>query len=954
MVFSRGADAEYVIGAKDDTGQAFDSFEGKLSKAKVAGVAAGAAIAAGAVAVSAASVKMATDFEKSLREVNTLLGGSQKEFKDLEGDVLSFSKRMGISAKTTVPALYQAISAGVPRQNVFEFMEVAAKTAIGGVTDLETAVDGLTSVVNAYGRDNLDVSDAADVLFTTVRLGKTTIEELSAAMFNVVPIAAATGVEFEQVAAGMSALTAQGVPTAQATTQLRAAIQSLTAPTKRQAALMQELGFEMNAARLQELGLAGAFKEVIAAAGGDLQVLRQLIGSVEAIQAVLALGGEQSAVFEDHLRQMEEAAGSTDAAFEEMQKSTARLWESMTATGERILIQFGTALLPTVNEQLTAFSDWVAQHEGSIVGAFNAMATAIGLVATAAGEVVSSVSDIVGVIASPFIWTVQFLHMVNDQVTGDGSADGGGYLTPGAAAQASIREQASDPRLWQLVNRGAQEWFAKNMAEDAPVFDAAFLDNLTGQAVEDWMSLIERGAAPGMTPDSNAGATFTFTPSGQPGQGEVMDMFAAALEPGAGGGDRFDIGLGPKTNAQRMAMQTTVLLGGGPEGLGLDGLQSLFREWDSLWGEQVARAREQGIVLTDVDRASWESRRLSAWKGAEDVADATDEIDEVTQRYTAQLADAWIRGGATAVAETRATQAQLGTAWKKAVADAAASGVKLTDEHREAWERMWLDRRELEAEHSEELRTSALDHWLQMQGAAGLVWDGMTLDTTASLERIKEMARQTFGDTLPDEWQSMIDTMVQSAEEGAKALVDAFRNSLEGIGDDLFVDRFAMGGADVEATLRSAGIAEANIGERAAALAAQSGLTLDVALRAIRALDASRLQRGEEFLDDRTFYRFQEAIRLGLDISVGDAITHGFAGLTEIVGNELRNPGAVGADSVSVAAEDPWERTAQEFREAVEDLTVTFDGVSFSIEIGGREFTEAVIEATHDAEDHGF
>ena len=79
-----------------------------------------------------------------------------------------------------IPALYQAISAGVPADNVFTFLSTAAETGIGGCTDLETAVDALSSVTNAYGLENLSTAQAADTLFTGVKMGKTTIEELSA------------------------------------------------------------------------------------------------------------------------------------------------------------------------------------------------------------------------------------------------------------------------------------------------------------------------------------------------------------------------------------------------------------------------------------------------------------------------------------------------------------------------------------------------------------------------------------------------------------------------------------------------------------------------------------------------------------------------------------------------------------------------------------------------------
>ena len=90
---------------------------------------------------------------------------------EMRNQVLDVSGDMGRLPEEVIPALYQSLSAGVPTDNVFEFMDTAHKAALGGVTDLETAVDGITSVVNAYGSDVVSAANASDVMFTAVRLG---------------------------------------------------------------------------------------------------------------------------------------------------------------------------------------------------------------------------------------------------------------------------------------------------------------------------------------------------------------------------------------------------------------------------------------------------------------------------------------------------------------------------------------------------------------------------------------------------------------------------------------------------------------------------------------------------------------------------------------------------------------------------------------------------------------
>ncbi|HUT68654.1 MAG TPA: phage tail tape measure protein, partial [Dehalococcoidales bacterium] len=203
----------------------------------------GAGITAAVGLIGGASLKMAADFDSAMREVNTMMLLNEAEFQSFSAEIREMSTTMGVDAVDSAKALYQAISAGVPRENVIEFLQVATKAAIGGVTETTTAVDGLTTVLNAFKLPISDAQKVADFMFTTIKGGKTTFEELSASLFNVAPIAAASNVEFEEVAAALAAMTQQGVPTAQATTQLRQAFVALQKPTAEMQTMLDGMGW---------------------------------------------------------------------------------------------------------------------------------------------------------------------------------------------------------------------------------------------------------------------------------------------------------------------------------------------------------------------------------------------------------------------------------------------------------------------------------------------------------------------------------------------------------------------------------------------------------------------------------------------------------------------------------------------------------------------------------------
>ena len=287
---------------------------------------------AGAVMVgfAAVTVKAAAEFQGKMKEVNSLLNLTDLEFKALSRQTLKMSSAMGIDGVDAANALYQAISAGVPKENVIEFLEIAAKTAIAGVTDTETAVDGLTSVLNAFGMPMSEAQRVADVMFTTIKGGKTTFEELAAAMFQIAPLAAAVGIPFEEVAAATATLTKAGTPTSTAMTQIRAAVVSLVKPTVEMERILLNLGYGSGVALLEARGLQGGLEAVATESGATAKELTKALGSTESMSAVFALTGENYATAVEDMEQSYNSAGAATEAYEIINASASRQFEILT------------------------------------------------------------------------------------------------------------------------------------------------------------------------------------------------------------------------------------------------------------------------------------------------------------------------------------------------------------------------------------------------------------------------------------------------------------------------------------------------------------------------------------------------------------------------------------------------------------------------------------------------
>lgn len=315
---------------------------------------AGAAVDAFAVAAKAAidfakeSSREFQQFDKQIREVYTLMPGmSTKAMDAMSGDVLAFSAEVGRVSDEVVPALYQAISASVPQDNVFEFMRVASDAAAGGVTELETAVDGISSVMNAYGQDVISATQASDLMFTAVKGGKLTFDELSRSLFNVIPTAASLNLEFGNVTAALATMTAQGTPTTVATTQLRQLLVELSKDGSAAADTFEKLAGKSFTEFIAQGGnLAGALAIMEQGAADSNLRLSDMFGSVEAGNAALALTGAGAAKFAQELQAAADASGATEEAAAIMNDSLEHQEALAKAAKEEMMILIGDALEP--------------------------------------------------------------------------------------------------------------------------------------------------------------------------------------------------------------------------------------------------------------------------------------------------------------------------------------------------------------------------------------------------------------------------------------------------------------------------------------------------------------------------------------------------------------------------------------------------------------------------------
>lgn len=306
----------------------------------------------GGIGISAATAfakaaKSSYDFEKEFRknmlEVATISTQVTDDMTGFMNQVMSITQEIPIKAPEAAKALYSIISAGHDGADGMKILEVSAKAAVGGLTETETAADAITTILNAYKMSAEEAGTVSDQLFTTVRLGKTTFGELGASIAQVAPIAAAYGISIDQVLGAVASLTKQGTPTAQAMTQIRAAIQGTAG--------------ELGDAAFQGRTFQEALQLINEKAGGSASKMKEMLGTDEGLAATLALTGKNAKSAASDLGELQSSLGATEAAFEKMADEAGNQMTLLSNNIQAALRPMGEAILQEVSEIAKSFNE---------------------------------------------------------------------------------------------------------------------------------------------------------------------------------------------------------------------------------------------------------------------------------------------------------------------------------------------------------------------------------------------------------------------------------------------------------------------------------------------------------------------------------------------------------------------------------------------------------------------
>ena len=315
------------------------------------------------------AIRNGSVYETSLAKVGTIADLGKLSIQKLDSQITDMSNTMGIAATDIAEATYQAISAGQDTANAVEFAGQAAKLATAGFTSTTSAVDILTTALNAYGLSADQATHVSDVLLTTQNLGKTSVDELSSSMGKVIPLAAAYNVSVENLSSGLAVMTANGIATAEATTYTKSMLNELgDTGSSVGKILQQQTGKSFAQLSADGKSLGDVLQVLYDSVGDDGTAFAGLWSSVEAGTGALSLVSGGADKFNGVLGQMvDSGAGATETAYATMTDTFQHSMDSLQTTAENLSIDLFEAMEPGLKEA----ANWGTDCLNTLTSALN-------------------------------------------------------------------------------------------------------------------------------------------------------------------------------------------------------------------------------------------------------------------------------------------------------------------------------------------------------------------------------------------------------------------------------------------------------------------------------------------------------------------------------------------------------------------------------------------------------
>ena len=348
------------------------------------------------------AVKKAADFEQGLSNIKAVSGATGKEMEQLKQLALDMGASTKYSATEAAQGIEELVKAGVSMTDITNGgLKGALSLATAGGLELADAAEIASTALNAFRKDGLSVSKAADILAGAANASATSVEELKFGLASVSAVASSVGMSFEDTTTALALFAQNGLKGSDAGTSLKTMLMNLQPSTDKARALFEELGlvtadgasrfFDANGQLKSLDSIAGILKDSMTGLtdAQRIQKMETIFGS-DAIRAANILFKEGASGATNMKKAMSKVTAEQVAA-EKMNNLNGAI-EQLKGSFETFMISIGETLVPALKS--------AAKYLGEIVDWFNKLSPTTKKVITYTAALIAVLTGLVAIVAT--------------------------------------------------------------------------------------------------------------------------------------------------------------------------------------------------------------------------------------------------------------------------------------------------------------------------------------------------------------------------------------------------------------------------------------------------------------------------------------------------------------------------------------------------------------------------
>ena len=334
----------------------------------------------------ASATKTFQDFDSAMRNVQSVMQGSEEDFKVLSEYAIKLGKDTSFSAKEAANALYYMASAGFSVEEQMQATSAVLNLAAATQSDLASAAELVATTLTSFALPATKATSVTDTLAKAIGKSQATFEKLAYSLPYVATQANQLGYSLEDTVAALALLYDGGLKGEMAGTRLREVFNTLLDPTQKEAEAIKALGIrieDVNPATNSLVDIVRQFEK----AGLTAADAAKIFGArAEGMTILVSQGSEK---LERMTNELKNSAGAAEQMAKIQLAGLGGALEQLSGSIETLKIKFGESLAPALIKIMKTFEQLfdaisalpapilnIGAHLATLGGAFTALAGA--------------------------------------------------------------------------------------------------------------------------------------------------------------------------------------------------------------------------------------------------------------------------------------------------------------------------------------------------------------------------------------------------------------------------------------------------------------------------------------------------------------------------------------------------------------------------------------------------